>query len=137
MIVFDASTLVSATFRRTNVPSRAVRHAFQADRLAVSEAVLRELVGVLARPKLVRLLDPELRSELLWQLDNLGVSFEPAERVTDCRDAKDDKYLELALASGAGAIVSSDADLLVLHPWRGVRILRPAAYLAEAEARDP
>ena len=71
------------------------------------------------------------------QLDNLGVSFEPAERVTDCRDAKDDKYLELALASGAGAIVSSDADLLVLHPWRGVRILRPAAYLAEAEARDP
>jgi putative PIN family toxin of toxin-antitoxin system len=98
---------------------------------------LSELVGVLARPKLVRVLDPELRSELLWQLDNLGAFFEPAERVTDCRDAKDDKYLELALASGAGAIVSSDADLLVLHPWRGVRILRPAAYLAEAKGRDP
>jgi len=98
---------------------------------------LGELAGVLARPKLVRLLDPELRSELLWQLDNLGVSFEPTERVTDCRDAKDDKYLELALASGAGAIVSSDADLLVLHPWRSVRILRPAEYLAEAEGRGP
>jgi uncharacterized protein len=51
-------------------------------------------------------------------------------KVTDCRDPKDDKYLELALAAGAETIVSSDDDLLVLHPWRGVRILRPADYLA-------
>jgi putative PIN family toxin of toxin-antitoxin system len=34
--------------------------------------------------------------------------------VTDCRDAKDNKYLELALAAGVGVIVSSDDDLLVL-----------------------
>jgi predicted nucleic acid-binding protein len=40
-------------------------------------------------------------------------------------------FSELALAAGAGAIVSGDQDLLVLHPWRGVRILRPAEYLAE------
>lgn len=52
-------------------------------------------------------------------------------RVTDCRDAKDNRYLELALAAGADAIISGDADLLVLHPWRGTRILRPADYLAE------
>ena len=58
--------------------------------------------------------------------------FAPAERVTDCRDAKDNKYLELALAAGAGILVTGDADLLVLHPWRGVRILRPAEYLADA-----
>jgi predicted nucleic acid-binding protein len=55
--------------------------------------------------------------------------------VTDCRDPKDDKYLELALAADAGTIVSGDADLLVLDPWRGVRILKSAAYLAEAEGR--
>jgi predicted nucleic acid-binding protein len=50
--------------------------------------------------------------------------------VTDCRDPKDDKYLELALAAGAETIVSSDEDLLV-HPWRGVRILRPVDYIAQ------
>ena len=131
MIVFDASTLVSATFRRNNVPARAVRHAFGADRIAVSEPVLAELVDVVTRPRLARFLDPALRSELLWQLDTLGALFAPTERVTDCRDPKDDKYLELALAAGADAIVSSDQDLLVLHPWRGVRVLRPADYLAE------
>jgi hypothetical protein len=55
--------------------------------------------------------------------------FDPAERVTDCRDAKDDKYLELALVAKAGVIVSSDDDLLTLNPWRGVWILRPTEYL--------
>jgi predicted nucleic acid-binding protein len=48
----------------------------------------------------------------------------------DCRDPKDNKYLELALASGAETIVSSDNDLIVLHPWRGVKILGAADYLA-------
>jgi uncharacterized protein len=57
--------------------------------------------------------------------------------VTDCRDGKDNKYLELALASGADTILSSDADLLVPHPWRGVRIPRPADYLGKAEDGPP
>lgn len=55
--------------------------------------------------------------------------FEPAIRVRDYRDAKDDRYLELALAVEAHMLVSSDEDLLVLHPWRGVQIVRPAHYL--------
>jgi predicted nucleic acid-binding protein len=59
--------------------------------------------------------------------------FVPTEQVTDCRDPKDNLYLELALAAEADTIVSSDADLLVLHPWRSVRILRPADYLGEAK----
>lgn len=39
------------------------------------------------------------------------------------RDAKDDNFLELALTADASTIVSSDDDLLVMHPWRGIRIL--------------
>jgi putative PIN family toxin of toxin-antitoxin system len=84
---------------------------------------------VLHRPKLARFLDQDLRDELLDLLLSAAVWFEPTERVTDCRDAKDDKYLELALAARAGVIVSSDDDLLMLNPWRGVRILRPTEYL--------
>jgi putative PIN family toxin of toxin-antitoxin system len=133
VIVFDASTLVSATFSRASVPAQAVDHAFRSDRVAVSEATMAELIDVLARPRLARFLDMELREALLGQLDALAVFFTPTETVADCRDAKDNKYLELALAAGAWAIVSGDADLLVLHPWRGVRILRPAEYLAEAD----
>lgn len=93
-----------------------------------------ELLDVLHRPGVARFLKPELRSELLGQLVALGIPFEPTERVVHCRDPKDDKYLELALASQADTIVTGDGDLLVLHPWRAVRILRPAEYLAEAGA---
>jgi len=51
-------------------------------------------------------------------------------RDPDCRDPMDDMYLELALAAGAKPIMSSDAELLVLDPWRSVRVLSPSAYLA-------
>ncbi|EQD56971.1 PilT protein domain protein, partial [mine drainage metagenome] len=49
-----------------------------------------------------------------------------------CRDAQDTKFLALALASQAVALITSDADLLVLHPWQGVPILTPAAFLQKA-----
>lgn len=133
MIVFDASALVAASTRRGGAPDRAVRHAFATDRVAVSEATVAELLDVLARPRLARFVDPELRDEVLSLIDAYAEVFAPEVRVEECRDPKDDKYLELALAAGAGVIVSGDADLLVLHPWRGaVRVLRPADYLAEA-----
>jgi putative PIN family toxin of toxin-antitoxin system len=48
------------------------------------------------------------------------------ERV--CRDADDDKFLALALASGTKLIVSGDKDLLAVSSWRGVIVLRPRAF---------
>ncbi len=129
--MIDATTVVGASIRRGSVPDRAVRHAFASDRVAISDATMAEVLDVLARPRLAQFIDVELRDEVLALFDAFGVFFTPTEAVADCRDAKDDKYLELALAAGAGTIVSGDGDLLVLHPWRGVRVLRPAAYLAE------
>ncbi len=135
MIVLDASVLVSAAFRPGSVPDQAVRHAVLTDQIAVSELVMAELLDVLYRSRIARFIDPGQRAELLDLLNTLGIVVVPTTPVADCRDPKDDKYLELALASGAGVLVSSDNDLLVLHPWRGVRILRPAEYLAEVEGR--
>jgi putative PIN family toxin of toxin-antitoxin system len=132
VIVFDVSTLIGVAIRYDSIPARALRHALQTNQVAVSEPVLIELLDVLHRPRLARFVDPDLRTALLSQLLELGARFMPTTQVTDCRDPKDDKYLELALAAAAATIVSSDDDLLVLHPWRGVRILKPAAYLAEA-----
>lgn len=89
-----------------------------------------ELLDVLHRPRLARLIDPEQRADLLGLFDALGSTVVPVAPVTDCRDPKDNEYPELALAANAATTVSSDDDLLVLNPWRGVRILRPATYLA-------
>ena len=56
--------------------------------------------------------------------------------VTDCRDPKDNKFLELALSGKATHIVSGDEDVLVLHPFRGVLILTPQAFLAQWEGKE-
>ena len=132
MIVFDASAVVSAALREDGVPERALLRAEETDVFALSAEVDAEIAGVLERPRFAAAVSAARRARILDVLRSGAVWFTPAERVVDCRDAKDNKYLELALASGAWAIVSGDADLLVLHPWRGVRILRPAEYLAEA-----
>ncbi len=86
------------------------------------------MAEVLHRPRLARFIDPSGREQVLAPLRALAAWFEPVVRLRDCRDPKDDRYLELALAAGAEVIVSSDEDLLVLHPWRGVQIVRPAQY---------
>ena len=132
MIVFDASAVVSAALRADSVPERALLRAEASDVLALSAEVEAEITAVLERPRFAASVSPARRARILDALRGQAVWFQPAERVTDCRDAKDNKYLELALAAAADVIVSGDADLLVLHPWRGVRILRPAEYLAEA-----
>lgn len=113
------------------MPARALLKARARDMLALSRAVQAEMLDVLHRPELARFLDRMLRDEILELVTAAAVWVEPTVAVTDCRDAKDNKYLELALASGASSIVSSDDDLLVLDPWRDVRIFRPAAYLTQ------
>lgn len=133
MIVFDASAVVSAALREDSVPERALLRAEAIDLFALSAEVDAEIAEVLGRPRFARAITAARRTRILEILRGDAVWFRPTERVTGCRDAKDNKYLELALAAGAGTIVSGDADLLVLHPWRSVRILKPAVYLAEAE----
>jgi putative PIN family toxin of toxin-antitoxin system len=78
-------------------------------------------------PKFARAIPEDVREGILGLL--AAVWAEPGTRVADCRGPKDNKYLELALATGAKAIISSDEDLLTLDPWRGARILRSRDFL--------
>jgi putative PIN family toxin of toxin-antitoxin system len=130
VIVRDGSAIIGAMIRRDSVPERAIKQAQRVDRIALSGPVLDELLAVSERPKLARFIAPEARAEVLAGILERAAFFTPTVTVTDWRDAKDNIDLELALSAGAHTIVSGDTDLLVLHPWRGIRILTPAAYLA-------
>ena len=48
-----------------------------------------------------------------------------------CEDRADDKFLACALASECETIVSSDRHLLKVSGYRGVRVMKPSAYLRE------
>lgn len=98
--------------------------------IALSEAVYGEVSEVLGRPKFARVLTADRRREILELLSAAALWVEAKETVRDCRDGKDNRCLELALAADAAAIVSGDEDLPALNPWRGIPILSPAEFLA-------
>ena len=129
-MVFDASAVVSAALKQNSVPEQALLQALSRDVLALSPPVEAEIIEVLSRPRFSVILTEARRHWILSLLVDGAIWFNPTDRVTDCRDAKDNIYLELALSSRADTIVTGDSDLLVLHPWRAVRIIRPADYLA-------
>jgi hypothetical protein len=136
LVVFDASSVVGAALRADSVPRRALLRARERHGIALSTSVFAEVEEVLGRPKFARILTSDRRQEIMGLLTAAAVWFEPDVRVQDCRDPKDNRYLELALVAGALAVVSSDDDLLVLDPWCGIRILRPRDFLAEEERRQ-
>jgi len=49
-----------------------------------------------------------------------------------CSDPKENKFLALALVAEADVLVSSDRDLLVLHPWRGIGIVTSAEFVGRS-----
>ena len=128
-VVLDASTIVSAALVPNSTPDRALISARNGGVICLSAPVLNEIEQVLRRPKFARSLRRGRIDEVLALLTASARWFAPTEPVYDCRDAKDNKYLELALAAGASVIVSGDDDLTSLDPWRGIRIVTPADYV--------
>lgn len=128
-LVLDTNALVSRLLLPASIPGQAVRKAIDEGQILLSEPVLEELAGVLARPKFdlyVSIADRQQFLRLLYRVAQMVVI---VHRVRECRDPKDDKPLELALNGEGHVIVSGDGDLLALHPFRGVRIITPRAYL--------
>ncbi len=133
-VVFDTSTLVSAALRVGSVPHRALVHALARSELCASASTLAELESVLQRDKFHRYLSAALRAEFAGIIRRRASVFEVSDAdmanvLPSCRDPKDNQFLALVHACDAGVLISSDADLLVLHPWLGVPILTPAAFL--------
>ena len=120
--------------RPDSVPRQALLNALRTFELAASVATLHELREVLQRPKFDRYASLRARLDFLAlvsrhaHLVEVDAASEQAASGA-CRDAKDAKFLALALACHAAALITSDADLLVLHPWHGVPISAPATFL--------
>jgi putative PIN family toxin of toxin-antitoxin system len=135
-VVLDASVVVSASLKQDLTPARALFLAFAYDAICVSTAIVDEIDEALARPRIAQRMVQEHRVRIRRVVFMDARTFCPRVSVQDCRDPKDDKYLELALEAGAWAIVSGDRDLLELDPWRGVRIVTPAEYVQLVSERE-
>lgn len=86
---------------------------------------------VLGRPRIQQkygIGEAEIRV-LVALLMEYGEIVEPTRKIAVCRDPKDEIFLEVAVAGDAALLVSGDRDLLALHPFEGIPILAPAAFL--------
>jgi putative PIN family toxin of toxin-antitoxin system len=127
-VVVDTNVFISAALKEKSLPGMAARIVAESDLLLKSMLTEQELFVTLDRPRLAPLVPPRFRdwlSEVLMAAELVTIT----ERITACRDPKDDKFLELAVSGHADLIVSGDADLLALDPFREIPIVAPAAFV--------
>ncbi len=128
-VVFDCKVLVSALIRDDTPPGQAFDRARKHCQIVTSESCLEELRRTLYKEKLARYFSRDEADLFLEVFRAAAVIVESSDSIQECRDPKDDKYLEAAVAAEADCIVSGDTDLLVLHPFRGILILTPRDFL--------
>ncbi|MCY3926886.1 MAG: putative toxin-antitoxin system toxin component, PIN family [Acidobacteria bacterium] len=128
-IVVDTNLLVSRLLLPDSVPGQAVRKAERRGVVLASRATLDELSDVLSRRKLDRYVSVKQRREYLRRLLGTVEMVTVRHVVRASRDAGDDRFLELALSGAADLILTGDADLLVLNPFRGIAIRTASDYL--------
>jgi putative PIN family toxin of toxin-antitoxin system len=131
-VVVDTNILVRALIMPQGSVGPMLLRLRQGDfTLLYSQPLLEELVDVLNRPRIRHkygLTDGDIETVISLILLR-GEAVTPEQRITACRDPKDDRFLEVAVAGKADVIVSGDEDLLMLHPFADIRILPPAAFL--------
>jgi len=128
-IVADTNAFISRLLLPRSVPGEAIRKATATGQLLVSEATLAELADVLSRPKFAPYVSIQDRQQFIRLLGRVAEMVPITHLIRECRDPKDDKFLELAVNGRAQLIITGDKDLLALNPFRGIPITTPAQYL--------
>jgi putative PIN family toxin of toxin-antitoxin system len=131
IVVIDTQLLLRATLNPKSLPARVLFQMGDAYLLAVSPDVRAEVQDVLTRPK-IRAKFPQMTDEAVAKtlaVLDAGLQISPDTVAAVSRDPKDDKFIALAVESKAAYLVSEDNDLLVLDPYRGIRILTALDFI--------
>jgi putative PIN family toxin of toxin-antitoxin system len=128
-IVLDTNALVSRLLLPDSIPGQAVKKAVEKGEILMSESTLYELAEVLGREKFDVYVSIQDREEFLRILGRIVEMVPILQAVHACRDVRDNHILEEAVNGRAQVIVTGDEDLLVLNPFRGIPIIRPADFL--------
>ncbi len=127
--VFDTNVIVSALLTKRSSARVAFDRARVLGDILLSLEVIEELHEVLSRPAFNHYLDEEDRLRFLSLLIKEATLVEISEKIQECRDPNDDKFLELAVNGSATFIISGDKDLQILNPFRNIPILSPREFL--------
>lgn len=133
-VVIDTNVIVSRFLSPTGAPAQIIA-AWQekAFDLVVSEPILAEYQRALTYDP-IRERHGFTNDEIATVVEEFGrfslVVVAEATADRPGRDRDDDKFLDCGVAGDAQFIVSGDRHLLSIQEYRGVRIVRPAVFLA-------
>lgn len=132
--IVDTNILISAFFWG-GVPRQVLEVAKRSDStLIASEDLLAELLDVLEREKfaerlrLIHITPTEFLKKHRELVEVVAVNPLPQPV---CDDPDDDMILACAVSGEADFIVSGDDDLLRLHMYENIPILKPAQFLSQ------
>lgn len=136
IFVFDTKKKGSAFLFRNSKPKIAFERAIKKGKVIVSFKTLNEFNEDFFRPKFDKYISVEERELALGDFKEQVAFMEISETITECRDPKDDKFLELAVSADVSCIVTGDKDLLILHPcllnrqaFRNIPILNATDFI--------
>ncbi len=127
-VILDTNVLLSGILKASSIPAAAVRFVSSKHVMLTSNETQGELRRVLFKPYFQRV----VTDSIMHNIDEMFAASELvviSQTVTACRDAADDKFLELALNGNADFIISGDKDLLSMKAFKETRILTPAGFL--------
>lgn len=128
-IILDTNVLVSAVLVINSPNNKVLERALKNEVVLLSVHTMDELIETLKKPKIRKYIPLSDAAVFIDKLDRKATYIEIMHVVNECRDPKDNKFLELALSGKADCIVSGDKDLLVLNPFRGIPIISAAEFL--------
>jgi uncharacterized protein len=134
-VTADTNILISALIFPGGKPFQLLELAREGKiNLTVSEAILDEMAGVLARK--FNWQAEEIAAGRKW-ITEMARTVKPAVRLDIIKeDPPDNRILECASTAGSDYIVSGDKDLLRLGRYDSIRIVRVAEFLELAQERS-
>jgi putative PIN family toxin of toxin-antitoxin system len=135
-VVFDTNVLISALLIEAGKPFACLRWARANAAIVTSAPLLEELLTRLARPKFRKYRSMVEVAAFVELLATTNAMAAISNTVRAARDPADDMVLETAVTGLADVIVTGDDDLLVLDPFRGIRILAPSTFLSAVGAAE-
>ena len=130
-LVLDTNVLVSDLLSPNSVSAQVLNWGEDNGIILYSAATLTELLSVLRRSKFAKYIDSDDIDGLSVRIKTAWFPVEVLKQVKLCRDAKDDKFIELALNGDASHLITGDADLLILHPIQNIPVINPRTFWDE------
>lgn len=129
-IIIDTNVLISGFIFPSSKPGLAIKKALSEYIVCVSNETHKELMEVIQRPKFEKYLRKGDIEFLTSTFSKLARMIEVTQTITDCKDPKDNKFLEVAISANAKFLITGDKrDLLSMNPYRNVNIISVSEFL--------